>query len=267
MTTLPKDQVKAFQDKILTWWENNGKTYPWRETTDPYQIMVSEFMLQQTQTSRVIPKYIAFVQRFPNAGSLVLAGKAEVLRYWSGLGYNRRALWLQEAAATVVAMDEFPTDPKQLMKIKGIGFYTSRAIPIFAFNADLATVDTNIRRIFVAEGFSSENSSNKDLLLVANQLVPKGRSRIWHSALMDYGVEVLTARRTGVKPLTKQGTFKDSNRQYRGRVVKYLTQVPSASLGELVQKCEIPDKKATLVMDSLVRDGLVNREGSVFKIP
>ncbi|MFX0093290.1 MAG: Fe-S cluster assembly protein HesB [Candidatus Hodarchaeota archaeon] len=255
-------RIKEFHDKIFFWWGKNKRDFPWRKTTNPYHVMVSEFMLQQTQASRVVDKYLTFIERFPTIESLAKAEKIEVLRLWSGLGYNRRALWLQEAAIQIHQLGEFPTDSVSLKKIKGIGSYTSRSILIFAFNMDLATVDTNIRRILITEGFATEQTTERELFEIAGQLVPKNKSRDYHSALMDYGALVKTAKKTRIKPTSTQGQFRGSNRQYRGRIVKYLTNHKHADKEKLALECKIPREKIDEILLSLVADGLIrnNRE-------
>ncbi|MFW9995402.1 MAG: Fe-S cluster assembly protein HesB [Candidatus Odinarchaeota archaeon] len=271
-------RIRGFQEKIFDWWETNqpGKpwipnkrAFPWRNYSlvKPYHVLVSEFMLQQTQASRVVNKYLAFIEKFPDIQTLARAPTSEVLSLWSGLGYNRRAIWLQEAARSIVQLGSFPRTPKELEKLKGIGSYTSRSILIFAFNEDIAAVDTNIRRILISEGFASETNTEKELLEIASDLVPDGRSRDWHNALMDYGALVKTATKTGIKPLSTQGTFEGSNRQYRGRVVKYLTEHKNASKNELAAECRIPSDKVGKVLESLISDNLVILQGDRYSLP
>ena len=260
MIQIDTSKIQNFHKKLFSWFYINKKDYPWRNTTDPYCIMVSEFMLQQTQTSRVVPKYEAFIQRFPTLESLVNSENVDVLQLWSGLGYNRRALWLKGAAEQIHLLGSFPRNSKELKKIKGIGDYTSRAILIFAFNDDLATVDTNIRRIFIYEGFAKEETKEKELFEIAEQLLPENRSREYHSALMDYGNEVLTSAKTKIKPKTIQSKFKGSTRQHRGNIVKYLTENGSASKNQLVTNCNVPDGEIDRILLKLIKDGLIIKE-------
>ena len=140
------------QKTILSWYEEKGRKLPWRETTDPYKILVSEMMLQQTQVDRVIPKYHAFLKRFPTVKDLTEAPPGEVLQYWSGLGYNRRALYLQRCAQELVKQKNFPENVEELQKLPGLGPYTTAAVLSFALNKDVIVVDVNIsilyKRIF-----------------------------------------------------------------------------------------------------------------------
>ncbi|NHI93999.1 MAG: Fe-S cluster assembly protein HesB [Candidatus Lokiarchaeota archaeon] len=255
-------KIKAFQEKIFAWWERHKRSFPWRKTNNPYKILVSEFMLQQTQTTRVKEIYRAFLRIFPTIESLAKSKPSEVLRFWSQnrLGYNRRALWLHEAANQIVKNENFPKTIKELRDLKGIGPYASRSILIFAFNSNIATVDTNIRRILIAEGFAREETSDKDLLEIATQLLPKDRSRDWHNALMDYGAIKLTSIKTGIKPRSKQSKFKGSNRQFRGKVVEYLTKINVAEKEKIIRACKIPKDKIEQVLNSLIKDGLVIKE-------
>ena len=147
---------------------------PWRRTRDPYAILVSEVMLQQTQVDRVLPYYTRFLERFPTVEDLAAAATSDVIRFWSGLGYNRRAVNLQRAARAVV--DEFggsfPDDPADLKKLPGIGAYTAGAIAAFAHERDVAFLDTNMRRVISRVIFGSESARESDALEAATALVP-----------------------------------------------------------------------------------------------
>ena len=261
---LDSESVNAFQDKIMEWWKKNVRDLPWRKEPDPYHVLVSEIMLQQTQVNRVVPKYHEFLQEFPTIQDLASAEKKHLLAVWSGLGYNRRALWLREAAAEIVKRGEFPRNEKELRKLKGIGDYTSRSIMIFAFNEDIAAVDTNIRRVFIASGFADETMSSKEIQSIAEKLLLKGRSRDWHNALMDYGAQVLTSNVTGIAPLTRQPCFRGSSREIRGVIIKVLTASDRLTLNQLVSslevECGIHDVES--IMDQLISDGLVKSAGN-----
>lgn len=267
MSNISISKIRAFQKKIFEWWAENSRDLPWRQTEDPYKIMVSEIMLQQTQVSRTIEKYLVFIEKFPSFEALANAPTTEVLVMWSGLGYNRRALWLQEAAKEIISIGSFPRTPGSLIKLKGVGPYTSRSILIFAFNEDLATIDTNIRRILIAEGFATEETSEKDLFEIADQIYPKGKSRDWHNALMDYGSLVVTARKTGIKPTTQQPKYKKSGRYFRGLIVKYLTENEKATRKKLVKECNIPAEQEEQIIDSLLKDGLIIKKKTQYYLP
>lgn len=257
--------IKAFQDEILTWWKNHARVLPWREDPTPYHVLISEIMLQQTQVARVIPKYHQFLATFPDIEILAQAETKELLRVWSGLGYNRRAIWLREAARQIQERGEFPRTVKELRMLKGIGPYTSRSILIFAFNEDVAAVDTNIRRVFIASGFADECTTEKELQRLAEKILPKGRSSDWHNALMDYGSEVLTSLSTGIAPTSKQPRFEGSSRQIRGRILQLLSERTSMDLESMrsalaATDCAREDLEG--ILKGLIADGLVEETGS-----
>jgi A/G-specific adenine glycosylase len=254
--------VKEFQNRVMTWWEENARTLPWREDPSPYNVLVSEVMLQQTQVSRVIPKYLEFLEAFPNVRSLAEAETKGLLQVWSGLGYNRRAVWLREAAREIVKRGEFPRTAEELCALKGIGPYTSRSIRIFAFNEDLAAIDTNIRRVLIASGFANEKMSENQLQAIANRLLLEGRSSDWHNALMDYGSLVLTSSTTGIAPTTSQPRFAGSNRQVRGAIIRHLTCADSLSLEDLLDALSqegIDISSPEITLEQLIEEGFIER--------
>ena len=252
----------------MTWWAENARDLPWRRDPSPYHVLVSEVMLQQTQVSRVVPKYIEFMSVFPTIESLASADTRQLLLVWSGLGYNRRALWLKEAAREIVQKEEFPQTIQELQELKGIGPYTSRSILIFGFNHDIATVDTNIRRILISAGFADEDMGEKGLQEVADQLLLPGRSRNWHNALMDYGSLVLTSSATGISPVTKQTCYEGSSRQIRGAIIRALTTIDEVELEELkgLLDCEVRTSELELIIGTLVSEGLVEESTQGYRI-
>ncbi|NHK30693.1 MAG: Fe-S cluster assembly protein HesB [Asgard group archaeon] len=260
-------KIREFQEKIFNWWKENKRDLPWRKTTNPYHIMVSEVMLQQTQVTRTIKKYLEFLQKFPTIDSLASASPAEVLTLWSGLGYNRRALWLQQAAQQIIEKGNFPETPEELEKLKGIGPYTARSILIFAMNEDCPTVDTNIRRILIAEELAEESTQEKELYKIAEKLIPKGKSRDWHNALMDYGSLELTAAKTGIKPKAKQKKFSKSKRYYRGKIVKILIKKQRQTKNQLLKECKVEEKEIDEILKSLVKDDLIVKRSDHYILP
>ncbi|MHA2222681.1 MAG: Fe-S cluster assembly protein HesB [Candidatus Thorarchaeota archaeon] len=254
--------VSEFQDKVMDWWKENERDLPWRCDTTPYNVLVSEVMLQQTQVNRVVTKYLEFLQQFPTLEALAEANSKQLLQVWSGLGYNRRAMWLREAAKQIVERGGFPRTVEELRELKGVGPYTSRSILIFAFNEDLATVDTNVRRVLIAAGFADEEMSNNQLQSVADDLLLRGRSRDWHNALMDYGSLVLTSSSTNISPQSKQPRFKGSTRQLRGAIIRILTNSETLDLNELISRLtseNIQCKDVNPVLDQLIVERLVER--------
>jgi A/G-specific adenine glycosylase len=265
-----QEPIEEFQKRIMSWWKENKRDLPWRANPSPYEVLISEVMLQQTQVSRVVPKYHEFLNQLPTIEDLASANPKTLLTIWSGLGYNRRAIWLKEAASEIVKQGSFPTEMNELRKLKGIGPYTSRSILIFAFNKDIATVDTNIRRIFIALGFAKESSSEKELQEIADALLLKGRSSDWHNALMDYGSAVLTASSTGIEPTSKQSSFTGSTRKIRGKIVRMLTQSDSLSIEEITSRLsneDVDSKDLEKILDQLIQDNLVElADSEVYQI-
>ena len=264
-TAMQKNRIPQFQKKILSFYRKHGRRLPFRDTRDPYSITVSEIMLQQTQVDRVVPKYRAWIRRFPNWRTLAKASPQEVLSLWSGLGYNRRAIHLRDLAKTVVSKyrGKIPDDPNLLVALPGIGPYTANAICIFAFNKDVTTIDTNIRRVLIHELGLRSNVSLKSLKTVATGVLPKGKSRDWHNALMDYAALALpeTPR---IKPLSKQSPFKGSIRQIRGQLVLRLMSAHSLKRKHLAAKLQTTEAKLDAALFGLIRDRLVvMRKGSI----
>ena len=268
---LDREKIESLQAKVFAFYRDNKRRFPWRETTDRYAVLVSETMLQQTQAERVVEKYLAWLERFPDIRSLADASLKNVLAYWSGLGYNARGQRLHRCAKIIV--NDYggvvPSLPEMLISLPGIGGYTSRSVPIFADNLDIATVDTNIRRILIHELGLPESMKPGELLSVAGEVLPPGKSRDWHNALMDYGALCLTGGRTGIRPLSRQSKFKGSRRWYRGRVIKDLVKVEHMQLEELTAR--YGEKVADILLE-LEAEGLVERcEGKApspfYKIP
>jgi len=271
-----------FQDLILAWYGANKRDLPWRKTDDPYRILVSEIMLQQTQVDRVIPKYLAFLEQFPGVRALAEARTSDVLKLWSGLGYNRRAVSLQKAAQIVSQRGW----PDELAVLPGIGPYTSAAVSAFAFNKDVPVVDTNIRRIFSRHFFAGKGMAEAIDAKVAEQ-IPHGRSRDWNNALMDFGSLVCTAAAPsctacpvrGSCAAFKAGThdyfraappqkkFEGSRRQYRGRVLKLLTEKERLTLTALKKALGRPQAFVDGIVAELEKDGLVVRSPEGVALP
>ncbi|MDQ3656152.1 MAG: A/G-specific adenine glycosylase [Chloroflexota bacterium] len=288
------DRIRA---GLLTWFSAHQRDLPWRRTRDPYRILVAEIMLQQTQVDRVIPYYEAWLERFPTVADIAAAPPAEVIKLWAGLGYNRRAINLQRAAQFITDNLDgaFPTEIRALLALPGIGPYTAGAIACFAFEQDVAFLDTNMRRtlhrLFFGVDVPLRTASERELLAIAAQLVPPGHGWRWNQALIEFGALQCTARRPAcvVCPLQAdcrafpaiQGAiaqlpvgasrkseppFSGSNRFYRGRVVNVLRDLedsatPGIDLQSLGPRVRDDFSDADLpwlyeVVQGLARDGL-----------
>ncbi len=196
--TLAPGAKRRFQQRLLKWYREHGRDLPWRRTTDPYKILVSEVMLQQTQVDRVIPKYHEFLERYPTFKDLANAPPDEVRRTWYPLGYNIRPHRLHSIACEAVAKygGTLPKGQKELLSLKGIGRYTAGAIRSFAFNENAPILDTNVMRVlyrvFITHGEPSK--LKRRLWNLSESLIPKGKCYDFNQALMDFGATVCTAR-------------------------------------------------------------------------
>lgn len=224
-------KIKRFQQEVLRYWRKSGRhELPWRKTKDPYRILISEVMLQQTQVSRVISKYKEFLNEFPAVKALAKAQLVDVLRLWSGLGYNRRAKYLHDSAIAIMQnySGKFPKTYQELRTLSGIGDYTAKAVRVFAFNEPEVLIETNVRTAFF-QYFSYSSVLQKtalrdlDILPVAEAAARGMDPREWHSALMDYGAHL---KKSGVRlnaksaHYTKQSKFEGSLRQVRGAILR-----------------------------------------------
>jgi A/G-specific adenine glycosylase len=267
---------------------------PWRSTQDPYAILVSEVMLQQTQVERVAPKYVEFLARFPTLQALAQATPAEVIRAWRPLGYNLRAVHLHQFAAEVVNNHGgmVPRDPKALRQVKGIGPYTAAAVACFAFGQDLPVLDTNVRRVLGRLFYGVAQARERELQATAAEALPAGQGPAWNQALMDLVATVCTSRHPHcplcpltedckAAPLFQQGEkrvaeapgpyratpppFKGSRRYYRGRIVDELRSLESGGTVDLptLGKALRPDFQAqdlpwlAQLLEKLAQEGLV----------
>ena len=228
-------QIKSFRALVMDYYAANKRDLPWRQTTDPYKIMVSEIMLQQTQVERVIPKYLSWIKRFPYIQSLAASSLREVLTYWSGLGYNRRGQNLWRTAQVLEreyagsfdsfkAAENHKKDP--LTKLPGIGSYTAAAIRAFAFNQPIVMIETNIRTVYIHHFFAKRQSvSDKELMPLIEATLYRDNPKDWYNALMDYGTHLKSTignMSKNSKSYAKQSSFAGSNRQLRGKILRQL---------------------------------------------
>ena len=251
---LPAD-VDAVREALIEWYEADHRDFPWRRTDDPYEILVSEVMSQQTQLGRVVEAWEAFLDRWPTAEALAAADRSDVVGFWTGhsLGYNNRAKYLHEAARQVEEEHggEFPETPEGLQELMGVGPYTANAVASFAFNAGDAVVDTNVKRV-LHRAFDVPDD-DAEFERVAAEVMPEGESHVWNNAIMELGGvacektptcdeagcpwrEWCHAYRTGdftAPDVPTQPEFEGSRRQFRGRVVRTLGEFDELGLDEL----------------------------------
>ncbi|MBM17748.1 MAG: endonuclease III [Epsilonproteobacteria bacterium] len=269
-------QIQEFQKKIYNYYNTHKRNFDWRSDITSYKIVVSEVMLQQTQTKRVIQKFRQWLQTFPDFESLAQATTQEVLRCWQGLGYNRRGLALQEFAQRIV--QEFdgvvPDNPEVLQTFKSIGPNTAGSICAFAFNKPVVFIETNIRTVFIHEFFKEQtNIDDKQLLPLIEQAVDRDNPREWYYALMDYGVylkTVVKVSNAASKHYTKQSKFVGSARQMRGVIVKILSRVNQISREELCElvSVELPNNTHDVeqVVTSLAADGFLKAKNEYIQL-
>jgi len=258
--SLPEDR-SAVQDALIEWYERDHRDYPWRQTEDPYAILVSEVMSQQTQLDRVVDAWEAFLERWPTTADLAAADRADVVGFWTShsLGYNNRAKYLHEAAGQVEADydGEFPETPEELTELMGVGPYTANAVASFAFNNGNAVVDTNVKRVcYRAFAVPDDDSAFET---AANELMPDDRSRIWNNAIMELGGVACgqtprcdsagcpwrkwcSAYESGdftAPDVPTQPTFEGSRRQFRGRVIKTLRKYDDLTIDTLGHRIRV----------------------------
>lgn len=263
-------KYSAFQSLIRTRGQELYRDMPWRRDTRAYYILVSELMLQQTQVARVIPKFEAFTRQFPDIQTLAAAPLADVLRLWSGLGYNRRAKYLHEAARQLVAEygGEMPADYERLKKLPGIGPGTAGAIMVYAFNRPMVFVETNVRTVYFHYFFEpGKKVSDAELVPLIDATIDKDHPREFYWALMDYGswlkqnVQKNTDQSVHYK---KQSKFKGSTREVRGQIIRLLGE-GDMTLESLREKV-LPDERFMPALQGLIRDGLVTQSNDVFHL-
>ena len=249
------DDLPAVREALVSWYEGDHRPFPWRETDDPYEILVSEVMSQQTQLGRVVEAWEAFLDRWPTTGDLAAADRADVVGFWTdhSLGYNNRAKYLHEAAREVEAEygGEFPETPDELQNLMGVGPYTANAVASFAFNNGNAVVDTNVKRVLHRAFDVPDDDAAFEV--AASEAMPDGESRVWNNAIMELGGvacektpacdeagcpwrEWCHAYETGdftAPDVPTQPSFEGSRRQFRGRVISTLKEYEELPLSKL----------------------------------
>ena len=268
-------KLTEFQTTVWAYYHAHGRRLRWREpepdgSFDPYRILVSEIMLQQTQANRVMAKYPEFLRRFPSLAELAVAPLGDVLKEWSGLGYNRRAKYLWQTArhAQDHHQGKLPDTVEELVRFPGVGVNTAGAIIAYAFNKPAVYIETNIRTVFIHHFFGGEESiKDADILRLVELTLDKANPREWYAALMDYGVFLKgrygnASRRSA--GYTRQSRFVGSRRQIRGQVLKLLG-IRQYSLAEM--QVAIVDERLDGVVDELLREGLIAGSEGRFSLP
>ena len=251
-------RILSFQKEILLWYRKNKRDLPWRETTNPYYIHLSEIMLQQTQVERVKNYYAIFIKKYPTPKEMSNAKTSELLKDWQGLGFNSRILRFKEAMKIIekTYKGKYPQTRKELLNLPGIGPYTSSAILAFAFNKTVPVVDTNIRRVLLHFFNITEETPLKELEEFAITITPKNNAREWNNALMDYANKELTAKKTGIKSLSKQSKFEGSTRQARSTIVKELLKKDELTKKQIEDL--IPNHNVENILKSLEKDSIIS---------
>ena len=281
--------IHKFQKEILDYYNKNGRKMPWRETVNPYHILVSEIMLQQTQVARVEEKYPQFVKAFPNFRALNRASLAKVYGVWQGIGYNRRALALKKTARIVVNdyRGALPRTHEELCALPGIGKATAASIMAFAFSLPAVFVETNIRTVFIHFFFKKRKRvADEEILPLVEQCLHRKNPRMWYWALMDYGTMLKKSgedKNMRSKHYKRQGRFEGSRRQKRGKILRILLNCNRLSLKEMCDMMKVinegwkmvengklkvgsEDKKNVKrgeikdIVDELTREGMVREE-------
>jgi A/G-specific adenine glycosylase len=264
--------MHAFRHAIYDYYIEQGRILPWRLTDDPYRILVSEVMLQQTQVERVSGKYERFLERFPDVVSLADAPLDSVLGAWQGLGYNRRALYLRQAAARV--RDQFngilPASVDALARLPGIGRATASAVVTFAFNAPVVFIETNIRTVFIHFFFQDrEKVSDREIMPLVESALDLNDPRNWYYALMDYGTMLKKQGERGHRRsdgYRKQSRFQGSDRQVRGKILRLLVDGNALSEAAVAESVGAPEEKVRKNLLDLYREGFLRESEEGYTI-
>jgi A/G-specific adenine glycosylase len=265
--TLDSVMVRAFQKAILAHHRANPRPMPWRETHDPYRILISEIMLQQTQVERVKTKYAEFLAAFPTLHDLAGAPLPHVMGVWQGLGYNRRALALKRCAVEIMERfaGQFPATIKELESLPGIGPYTARAVAAFAYGTAEAFIETNIRAVFIHFFFHNRDKvGDREIMPLVAATLYRANPRTWHYALMDYGVMLKQShpnpgRRSAHH--ARQSRFEGSNRQLRSRMLRTVMGNPGITAKALAELLGAEPEAVRRNLEAMEREGFLSKQG------
>ncbi len=270
--TLKREEIQAFQKDIYRYYECHRRDLPWRKTRDPYHILVSEIMLQQTQVERVIEKYEKFITVFPDPSSLAGASLKDVLGVWQGLGYNRRARSLMLTAGIIVTMydGKMPVSVGELSGLPGIGKTTAGEIAAFAFNLPVVFIETNIRRVFIHHFFPEESAvKDREIMPLVEATLDREHPRDWYYALMDYGSmlkKVVKNPNRQSAHYKKQSSFANSDRQIRGAILRILLRESALTRSELQRKVNVEPDRAERILAGMTGEGLVREDNGEYRV-
>lgn len=269
---LTKKKINSFQSFIWNYYHQFGRVFAWRNTDNIYHVVVSEVMLQQTQTKRVEEKFEEFITTFPTVEILALSSLRDVLSVWQGLGYNRRGKFLHQLAQTIVQKynGKIPDTIEQLKQLSGIGPYTAGSICAFAFNQPTIFIETNIRTVFIHTFFKNqEKIIDAEIMPLIEQTVDLNNPREWYYALMDYGVylkQTFSNPSRKSRHYTKQSKFEGSDRQIRGKIIKLLTEHAMLTDKQIISLVNKEKKRTKKIIDQLITEKLIMKKGAQFLI-
>lgn len=263
------DKISGFQREVWKHFKKHNRDLPWRKTRDPYKVLVSEIMLQQTQAERVVPKYHEFLRSFPDVRTLARASLRDVLKIWQGLGYNRRAKALHETAKIVSDKYNgiFPKKKEELELFPGIGSYTAGAVLVFSHNKSIPLIETNIRQVYLHHFFKDEKEVNDKEILSIVETTMESPASLWYNALMDYGAYLKQTygninKRS--RHFTKQSKFAGSHRQVRGNILKYLSVHEKGTLQSISSALNEKQKRIEKALLELEKEALISRKRKSF---
>ena len=266
--SLSEEKVRSFQKMVYKYYRDHGRRLPWRETKNPYHILVSEIMLQQTPVRRVQEKYKSFLMEFPDFLSLAKTSLRNLLKNWQGLGYNRRAIALKKTAEIIVTKYAgiLPSSIDELSKLPGVGRYTASAICTFAFDQPTIFIETNIRAVFISAFFHRrQNVKDNEILPLIERTLDWGNPREWYYALMDYG-DILKRKDASLikrsAHYARQPPFQDSDRHIRGMILKILTTSAEMSERQIAHKLNKPLPRIQKNLQQLQKEGFITEKES-----
>lgn len=263
-----RETFERFRSIVFHYYLQHNRDFSWRNEITPYRVLVSELMLQQTQTSRVAQKFDRFVSVFPDFQSLSQAPFADVLKLWKGLGYNRRAKYLQDISTIVVNKynSELPDEPEILLCFPGIGPATAASICVFASNSPRSFIETNVRTVFIHFFFQGEKEvDDRDIMELVEKTLDRTRPREWYYGLMDYGV--MLKKKVGnlnrrSKHYSRQSPFEGSDRQLRGRILQLILDRQVVAEQDLAELLAEPGERVIRLVNALCDEGIIVKNGA-----